>query len=184
MKNVIPFSRARPSACVIRGGRPNGRRERPRIEDFPLKEPVCDDCLLAFWEDLMATEPSQRERRAGLDRLGGVFGRLPTQLALCCSASYARLVAPLLVAMGHGFARGSGLVLIGSSAMAQHNPPTIDEKPTDANSAPVQHRRGGGRSSAIARGPEPHFARHLDPVTLRSRRARAGRVKSAIIPRT
>src|SRR4029077_2211562 len=25
-----------------------------------LKGAICDDCLLAFWEDLMATEPSQR----------------------------------------------------------------------------------------------------------------------------
>jgi hypothetical protein len=61
MKNAIQFPERRPSACVICGGWPNGRRERPRIEDFPLKEPVCDDCLLAFWEELMATEPSRRK---------------------------------------------------------------------------------------------------------------------------
>ena len=63
MNNVIRFPSRRPDACAICEAWPRGRRERLLIEDIPLKEAICDDCLLAFWEDLMATEPSQRGTR-------------------------------------------------------------------------------------------------------------------------
>jgi hypothetical protein len=61
MNNVIRFPGRRSQSCAICEGWPIGRLERLLIEDIPLKEAVCDDCLLAFWEHLMATEPSQRE---------------------------------------------------------------------------------------------------------------------------
>jgi len=64
MNNVIRFPSQRPEACHICEAWPKGRRERLLIEDIPLKEAVCDDCLFAFWEGLMATEPSQRGTRA------------------------------------------------------------------------------------------------------------------------
>ena len=60
MNNVIRFPSRRPEACAICEAWPRGRREHLLIEDIPLKGAICDDCLLAFWEDLMATEPSQR----------------------------------------------------------------------------------------------------------------------------
>jgi hypothetical protein len=63
MNNVIRFPSRGPEACAICEAWLRGRRERLLIEDILLKGAVCDDCLLAFWEDLMATEPSQRERR-------------------------------------------------------------------------------------------------------------------------
>ena len=37
-----------------------GPQKRLLTEDIPLKEAVCDDCLMAFWEHLMATEPAHR----------------------------------------------------------------------------------------------------------------------------
>jgi hypothetical protein len=60
MNNVIRFPSRSPEACDICEAWPGGRRERLLIEDIPLKEAVCDDCLLTFWEALMATKPHQR----------------------------------------------------------------------------------------------------------------------------
>jgi hypothetical protein len=60
MNNVIRFPMRRSEACGICQAWPIGRRERLLIEGIPLKEAVCDDCLLAFWEHLMATEPARR----------------------------------------------------------------------------------------------------------------------------
>ena len=64
MNNVIRFPSRRPEACAICEAWPRGRRERLLIEDIPLKEGVCDDCLLAFWEDLMATRTEPMETKA------------------------------------------------------------------------------------------------------------------------
>jgi hypothetical protein len=33
---------------------------RPLIDEIPQNEPVCDDCLLAFWERLFAGESTPR----------------------------------------------------------------------------------------------------------------------------
>ena len=65
MNNVIRFPNRTPQACDICETWPRGRRERLLVEDIPLKEAVCSECLLAFWEDLMATEPSGPKRRSG-----------------------------------------------------------------------------------------------------------------------
>lgn len=62
MNNVIRFPCRRSQACAICEGWPIGRRERLLIEDIPLKEAVCDDCLMAFWEHLMATDPMRRSK--------------------------------------------------------------------------------------------------------------------------
>jgi hypothetical protein len=62
MNNVIRFPNPRPEPCHICEAWPKGRRERLLIEDIPLKEAVCHDCLLAFWEALMSTDASQREQ--------------------------------------------------------------------------------------------------------------------------
>ena len=59
MKNGIPFPARRQSDCVI-CGMPKGPQKRLRIEDLH-KVPICDDCLLAFWEELMATDPSRQK---------------------------------------------------------------------------------------------------------------------------
>ena len=63
MSNVIRFPARRLQACAVCEAWPMGRLERLLIEDIPAKEAVCDDCLLVFWEYLMATEPSQRATR-------------------------------------------------------------------------------------------------------------------------
>jgi hypothetical protein len=71
MNNVIrfpgqkreAFAVQKREACIICEEWPSSRREHLFVEDMPMDEAVCDDCLLAFWEDLMATTPSQREQR-------------------------------------------------------------------------------------------------------------------------
>ena len=61
MGSVIRFPGRRAQAqCGICEAWPKGRRERLLIEDIPLKEAVCDDCLMWFWEYIMATEPARR----------------------------------------------------------------------------------------------------------------------------
>lgn len=61
--NIISFpDRKRPATCPICETWPNRQRERLLIDDIPLKKNVCDDCLLVFWEHLMATEPTPARR--------------------------------------------------------------------------------------------------------------------------
>jgi len=62
MDNVIRFPGRKSQACAICDGWPIGRLERLLIEDIPLKEAVCDDCLMVFWEHLMATDPRHRPK--------------------------------------------------------------------------------------------------------------------------
>ena len=62
MSNVIRFPGRGSQACAICEGWPIGRRERLLVEDIPLKEAVSDDCLLAFWEHLMANELMRRSK--------------------------------------------------------------------------------------------------------------------------
>ena len=57
---IIPFPKRRSEACAVCGAWPEANREATRSlindEIFP-KGLVCDDCLLAFWERLFASEP-------------------------------------------------------------------------------------------------------------------------------
>jgi hypothetical protein len=60
MGNVISFpNRKRLPACPICDEWPIDWRTRLLIDDIALKRTVCDDCLLVFWEHLIATEPTQ-----------------------------------------------------------------------------------------------------------------------------
>jgi hypothetical protein len=59
---IIPFRRRRPVAdCCICGPCPEAGKETMRlvIDKIPQNEPVCDDCLLAFWERLFAGQGSE-----------------------------------------------------------------------------------------------------------------------------
>ena len=59
---IFPFRKRRPEADCSICGRPEADREamRPLIDEIPQNEPVCDDCLLAFWERLFADESTPR----------------------------------------------------------------------------------------------------------------------------
>jgi hypothetical protein len=60
---TIPVRNRRPETyCTICGPCPEADREAMRllIDEIPQNEPVCDDCLLAFWEQLFAGEPAKR----------------------------------------------------------------------------------------------------------------------------
>jgi hypothetical protein len=60
MNNVIRFPGRKARSCAVCESWPIGRRDRLLIDDIPLKATACDDCLLAFWEYIMATEPARR----------------------------------------------------------------------------------------------------------------------------
>jgi hypothetical protein len=60
MNNVVQFPGPRARACPLCESWPIGRRDRLLVDGIPLKAAICDDCLLAFWEHLMATEPAHR----------------------------------------------------------------------------------------------------------------------------
>ena len=83
MNNIIRFPNRRPQACKICETWPRGRRERLLVEDIPLKEVVCSDCLLAFWEDLMATDrANENEVRPSQSRQDMTLGNMRRQDAL------------------------------------------------------------------------------------------------------
>jgi hypothetical protein len=57
---IIPFPSRRPGACAVCGAWPEANRQAMRSlidDEIFLKGAVCDDCLLAFWERLFASEP-------------------------------------------------------------------------------------------------------------------------------
>ena len=56
MNNVIRFPNRRSETCPICEMWPIDWRERLLNGDVPLREAVSYDCLLLFWEHLMATE--------------------------------------------------------------------------------------------------------------------------------
>ena len=49
--------------CIICRDWPAPWREamRASINTIPPKAPVCDDCLMAFWENLMGSSHEERE---------------------------------------------------------------------------------------------------------------------------
>ena len=60
---IISFPSRRSGACAVCGAWPEANRQAMRSlidDEILLKEPVCDDCLLAFWERLFASEPKHK----------------------------------------------------------------------------------------------------------------------------
>jgi hypothetical protein len=104
-----PISQSKTGSLSHLRNMAQSRRERLLVEDIPFKEAVCDDCLLVFWEDLMATEPGQWERGAlssGAEdaRSAAEEYRNPSEGGRfqCKQASTLRDVRLLLYALGQG----------------------------------------------------------------------------------